>query len=85
MKFSQIEYVGAFSFAAGLLVLFMGLYVSSVKARIKEYSAREDKSLAMQVKQLGVIEEQAKIIGRFMHLEEVVNDLTRRVIKIEPS
>ena len=95
LKFTQLEYLGAFSFASGLVVLFVGLYVSSMKARIKESteasktmqkeaSNREHKNIEFQVKLINTIDRQAEVISRFMQLEETVLDLQRRVIKIEP-
>jgi len=95
LKFSQLEYMGAFSFASGLAVLFVTLYVTSMRARLseikkasleigKEATQREEKSIEMQVKLLETISEQTRVISRFMQLEETVTDLSRRVIKLEP-
>jgi len=95
LKFTQLEYFGAFSFAAGLALFFVGLYVSSVKARIKDlldytekqskaFNEREEKAVKVELELVGAIKKQTEVINRFMNLEETVSDLTRRVIKIEP-
>jgi len=94
LKFSQLEYMGAFSFASGLAITFVWLYILSMNARVKDLAKfsqetikaaeeREEKAVDMQVQLVSTVQEQAKIIDKFMRLEGTVEDLGKRVIRLE--
>jgi len=83
MKFGQLEYIGAFAFASGIAILFVQLYISNVKARIKDLKEARDKAMEINTELVGVLKSQSKVISQYTEMKEVVQDLSKRVTRLE--
>ena len=84
VEFESVKYVSAFSFMGGLAITFVKLYVGVQAQRVKDSQDYARELATANAKLIDVVDRQAETNALFLDIKVMVQDLTKRITKLEP-
>lgn len=84
VEFESVKYVSALSFMGGLAITFIKLYVSVQAQRVKDSQDYARELATANTKLIDVVDRQAETSAMFLDIKAMVQDLTKRITKLEP-